>query len=228
MPISSASARRTRCSIRCARRATSTDAHATDRFAVWGHSQGGHAALFSGELAADYAPELKLVGVAAAAPATNLVELFKAQKGSIAGNSLTAMALLSWSRTYNLPLDSVLEDGVDASFEKVAGSCIQSMSQMLKLLKLAKPLKKAFLKADPTTVPAWRELMEKNSPGQAPPGVPVFIAQGTGDVTVKPDITVRFAKQLCAAGTPVDPEAAEGRVAQLRRREERLRGGQPG
>ncbi len=179
-------------------------AHATDRFAVWGHSQGGHAALFTGELAATYAPELKLVGVAAAAPATNLVDLFKAQKGSIAGNSLTAMALLSWARTYNIPLDSVLEDGAEASFEKVAGSCIQSLSQMLNLLQLAKPLKKAFLKVDPTTVPAWRALMEKNSPGQAPQPAPVFIAQGTADKNVNADITVRYAKMLCAAGTPVD------------------------
>ncbi len=31
----------------------------------------------------------------------------------------------------------------------------------------------------------------------------MFIAQGTGDVTVNPQITVDFAKQLCAAGTPV-------------------------
>ena len=53
-----------------------------NRFAVWGHSQGGHAALFTGELAPEYAPELKLVGIAVAAPATDLVELFKAQKGS--------------------------------------------------------------------------------------------------------------------------------------------------
>ena len=43
---------------------------ASNRFAVWGHSEGGHAALFTGELAARYAPDLKLVGVAAAAPAT--------------------------------------------------------------------------------------------------------------------------------------------------------------
>ena len=77
------------------------------------------------------------------------------------------------------------------------------ISQMLKLLQLAKPLKKSFLKADPTTLPAWRELMEKNSPGKTPPGVPVFIAQGTGDITVNPAVTVRFAKQLCASGTPV-------------------------
>jgi len=195
-------------SVRAARNLS--NAHATDRFIVWGHSQGGHAALFSGELAADYAPELKLVGIAAAAPATNLVDLFKAQKGSIAGNSLTAMALLSWSKTYKLPLDSVLENGVDASFEKVAGSCIQSISQMLKLLQLAKPLKKSFLKADPTTLPAWRDLMEKNSPGKTPPGVPVYLAQGTGDVTVDPNITVRFAKQLCASGSPVVMKLMKG------------------
>lgn len=188
-------------SVRAAR--SLTGAHATNRFAVWGHSQGGHAALFTGEVAAEYAPELKLVALATAAPATDLVELFKAQKGSIAGNSLTAMALLSWSRTYNLPLDSVLEGGIEKQFEKVAESCIQSISQMLQTLKLAQPLKKAFLKGDPTEMPAWRDLMQKNSPGQIPIKVPVFIAQGTGDVTVKPDITVRFAKALCARGTPV-------------------------
>ena len=188
-------------SVRAARELSG--AHATNRFAVWGHSQGGHAALFTGELAPTYAPELKLVGIAVAAPATDLVELFKAQKGSIAGNSLTAMALLSWSRTYNIPLETVLESEAAASFEKVSRSCIQSLSQMLNLLKLAKPLKKAFLKADPTTLPAWRQLMEQNSPGHGAQKAPVFIAQGTGDTTVNPAVTLRFAKQLCASGTPV-------------------------
>ena len=42
---------------------------ASNRFVVWGHSQGGHAALYTGELAASYAPELKLYGIGAAAPA---------------------------------------------------------------------------------------------------------------------------------------------------------------
>ena len=37
-------------------------------FAVWGHSQGGQAALFTGILAHDYAPELELVGVAEPLP----------------------------------------------------------------------------------------------------------------------------------------------------------------
>ncbi|WP_195930308.1 alpha/beta fold hydrolase [Hyphomicrobium album] len=195
-------------SVRAARNLSG--AQATNRFIVWGHSQGGHASLFSGELAASYAPELKLLGVAAAAPATNLVDLFKAQKGTIAGDSLTAMAMLSWSRTYNLPISELLEDGVEKSVEKVAGSCLQSISQMLQLLKLAKPLKKSFLKVDPATLPAWRDLMVKNSPGAAPLSVPVFIAQGTGDTTVNPALTVRYAKELCKAGTPVQLKILKG------------------
>jgi pimeloyl-ACP methyl ester carboxylesterase len=46
-----------------------------NRFAVWGHSQGGQASLYTGLLAKSYAPELNLVGVAAAAPVTELVTL---------------------------------------------------------------------------------------------------------------------------------------------------------
>ena len=41
-------------SVRAARQLP--DAAAGKRFAVWGHSQGGHAALFTGEQAAEYAP----------------------------------------------------------------------------------------------------------------------------------------------------------------------------
>jgi acetyl esterase/lipase len=179
------------------------DAKATDRFAVWGHSQGGHASLFTGEEAARYAPELKLVGVAAAAPATFLVDLFDADRGSIGGNSLTAMALLSWSTVYHLPLDSILVDGARGAFEAVAKSCIQSIAEMLRLEKIEKPLQRKFLKADPTKIDAWRSIMERNSTGPQPTGVPVFLAQGTADVTVRPNITERFADKLCAGGTPV-------------------------
>src|ERR1700744_5915954 len=45
------------------------------KFVVWGHSQGGHAALFTGIIAQAYAPELDLLGVAAGAPASELAAL---------------------------------------------------------------------------------------------------------------------------------------------------------
>ncbi len=45
--------------------------------------------------------------------------------------------------------------------------------------------------------------MVRNSPGQAPAGAPVFIAQGLADTTVDPQVTKRFAKALCAKGVRV-------------------------
>jgi acetyl esterase/lipase len=195
-------------SVRAARELSAI--HATDRFAVWGHSQGGHAALFTGALAAEYAPELKLVGVAAAAPATYLVDLFKADEGSIVGNSLTAMALLSWSRVYRLPLDSVLATAANKQFELVASSCIQSLAQLFNVAQLAKPLQRVFLKADPSTLPEWRDVMERNTPGKLPAGLPVFISQGTGDVTVRPAITLRYVKFLCSTDSPVEFKLLKG------------------
>jgi acetyl esterase/lipase len=186
------------------------DANAGDRFAVWGHSQGGHAALFTGQEAASYAPELRLVGVAAAAPATNLIELFRADRGSVGGNSLTAMALLSWAKVYGFALDGVLIAGAERTFQKVAGSCLESISDMLQLQKLEAPLQRAFLKADPTTIEPWRGVMQQNSPGNTAAGAPVFIAQGTADTTVRPAITLEFADRLCKAGTPVVMKLMEG------------------
>jgi len=42
--------------------------------------------------------------------------------------------------------------------------------------------------------------MERHSPGLEPAGSPVFIAQGTPDTTVRPDITKRFGEALAPKG----------------------------
>ena len=78
-----------------------TQAHASADFAVWGHSQGGHAALFTGQIAPSYAPELHLFGVAAGAPVPNLIDLFRVNIKSMVGKVLIAMALQSWASVYH-------------------------------------------------------------------------------------------------------------------------------
>ena len=60
-----------------------------------------------------------------------------------------------------------------------------------------------FLKADPSETEPWRAIMLRNTPGQAPAGAPVFIAQGTADTTVLPAITKQFGAALCKQGTRV-------------------------
>jgi uncharacterized membrane protein HdeD (DUF308 family) len=46
-----------------------------DQTVVWGHSQGGHAALWAGQLADTYAPDADVIGVAALSPAADLPAL---------------------------------------------------------------------------------------------------------------------------------------------------------
>ncbi len=70
------------------------------RYAVWGHSQGGQAALFTGLISKTYAPELRLVGVAAAAPATDLATLMTDDLNTSGGRNLAAMTVWSWARVY--------------------------------------------------------------------------------------------------------------------------------
>jgi acetyl esterase/lipase len=180
------------------------DAGASGRFAVWGHSQGGHAALYTGELAARYAPDLELVGVATAAPATYLIELLDTDKSSPSGKDITAWALLSWARLQDVPVTNLVEPDAMPAFEEVAKDCIQSLAQFEHIEKDERPLQyEQFLKINPTTVEPWRAMMLRNSPGQAPAGAPVFIAQGTADTTVRPDITRRFGEALCKQGVRV-------------------------
>jgi acetyl esterase/lipase len=187
-------------SVRAARALPNTGA--SNRFAVWGHSQGGHAALYTGEVAARYAPELKLVGVAAAAPATYLVDLFDADEST--EQDLVAMTVLSWSRLENMPVTDIVVPEAMPAFERTAQDCIESVAEFEKISSDESPLQHMkFLKVDPAKTDPWKGIMLRNSPGQARAGAPVFIAQGTADTTVRPDITKRFAKALCAQGVPV-------------------------
>ena len=112
---------------------------ATNRFAVWGHSQGGHAALYTGEVAAHYAPDLKLVGVAAAAPATYLVELFDADEST--EQDLLAMTVLSWTRLEDVPVTNLVEPVAMPAFEWTAEDCIESVAEFEKIETDESPLK---------------------------------------------------------------------------------------
>jgi predicted esterase len=51
-----------------------------------------------------------------------------------------------------------------------------------------------------------------------PPEIPVFLAQGTDDVIIHPDVTQAYAATLCAAGSKVQmlsmPNIGHGRAAQ--------------
>lgn len=175
-----------------------------NRFAVWGHSQGGHAALFTGLIARRYAPDLQLVGVAAAAPATELGVLMRDDFTTIGGKNLTAMALWSWTRVFDAPLDQVVAASAIPVVNELAEVCIESLIDIFTRRLEERPLQGKFLIVpDLTKVEPWRGIMLCNTPGPLPRDIPLFIAQGTADNVVIPSVTEAYVRRQCGAKSAV-------------------------
>jgi pimeloyl-ACP methyl ester carboxylesterase len=189
------------------------------RFVVWGHSQGGQAALFTGMIAKDYAAELTLLGVAAAAPATDLVTLMNDDINSVGGKNITAMTLWSWHRVYDAALDKIVDPRAMPAIDHLAHECIEGPFDLIERQRTEKPLEQHFLTVEgPANVEPWHSLLEKNTAGVLPPDIPVFLAQGTIDQIILPDVTRGYMSKLCKAGSKVKmmilPNIGHGRAAQ--------------
>jgi acetyl esterase/lipase len=179
------------------------NASADKRFAIWGHSQGGHAALFAADLAPTYAPKLRLLGVAAAAPATDLAALFRDDLGTKGGNNLTALTLKSWSEVYGASYSDITRPAAQPAIDAIADQCILSIAARRVKYSADKILDHGFLLVpDLTMKEPWRTLIARNTPTLAP-GVPVFLAQGMADTIVDPKITDDYERKLCARGIAV-------------------------
>lgn len=189
-------------SLRAARALAGNGAGA--RVALWGHSQGGQAVLYAARLARDYAPELDLVGVAAAAPASELGVLLRDDLTSPGGKNLLAMTLWSWSRVFGAPIDKVVDPAALPSVNRLAQLCLESPIDILPRRTVSRALQRRFLTVDHLTdAEPWRTLLAENTIGTLPPAIPVFLAQGTSDDTIWPQVTIDYMRRLCAAGSKV-------------------------
>jgi len=172
-------------------------AAAGSRFAVWGESQGGHAALWAGQLAGVDGAGLQLVGVAAGAPATDLAANLRQASDPNARAFLTALAADSWSRYYRVPL-RIGARRTPGIIGRMAQNCVSvgtrpKLGTLLGMVALRQDLRQVDLGA---TAP-WAAYARANSPAPLS-WVPVLIAQTRADPLVAPAVTRTFARRLCA------------------------------
>lgn len=203
-------------SIRAAREVARTGT--IHRAALWGHSQGGQAVLFAAELAGSYAPELDIVGVAAAAPATDLGALLNEDMGTPGGKNLLAMTLWSWSRVFGASLDGVVDSAAMPTVNRLAQICLESPIDIGPRARAGKDLQQRFLKVgNLTSLEPWRTHLAESTIGALPPRIPVLIIQGSADDTVRPDVTRRYVSKICEGGNRVQmmmmPGVGHGTVA---------------
>lgn len=188
--------------VRAARNLAGTKAG--NRVALWGHSQGGQAALYAGLIAKQYSPELNIVGVAAAAPATNLRKLLFKDFNTVKGKNLIAITLWSWARVYRAPVKDIIDPAAASTIDSVSGTCLLSPLDILFRHVNGEALEQHFLTTkDLTHVEPWRSLLAANTVGALPPATPIFLAQGAADDTVAPSVTRNYMKRLCMGGSAV-------------------------
>jgi hypothetical protein len=201
-------------SVRAARSLAQPGAGPT--LAIWGHSQGGQSSLFAATLAASYAPELHLVAAGAAAPAAEVVPLFRQQFGKAIVWAIGPEVAVAWPTIYpGLALSDVLTPTGLRAYQQTAQLCVAGAA--LEGIVREDLLREKFFSSDPTSNAAWRAPLEANTAPLPPPGIPLLIAQGLGDEVVLPNTTALLVDRYCAAGAPLttfwDPHASHSQIA---------------
>ncbi|MGU3645727.1 lipase family protein [Microbacterium sp. C23T] len=194
------------------------DARASERVVLWGHSQGGQAVLFAAQQAADYAPELDIQAVAAAAPAADLPGLMSAHLDDISGVTIGSYAFTAYADVYpEASLDAILTPAAQEIVPRMNQLCL--LTNIPKLHEIGQPLVGDFTTSDPTKTEPWASLLEANSAGATAFDAPLFLAQGLADELVVPSDTTEFAQHEVDLGMDVTyheiPFATHGTVAYL-------------
>lgn len=175
-----------------------TDLDLSWRTVVWGHSQGGQAALWAGGLAPDYAPEIDLLGVTAAAPAADVKGLIASLGESTIGQVFGPFAVRAYAETYD---DVDAADYVDprmyAIYDAASRRCLPDTDTTVTLLT-ALTMHGQMYRKDPATGPLGDRL-DENVP-TLPIDAPLFIAQGGADPLILPSVQEKYVAERCAAG----------------------------
>ena len=175
----------------------------TDEAVVWGHSQGGQTTLFTGQAAADYAPDVKIAGLGALSPPADLAALLDAEQDTIVGKVLSSMAMKSWSEVYDdVDFDKIVRPAARPAAKGIASRCLTEPGAYLTLVE-GESLRASIFAEDPSDVPALVQHMDENSAKGVIP-LPLFIGQGADDDVVDPKVTETYVDQLCDAGQDLD------------------------
>src|SRR5690606_3141602 len=100
------------------------DANLADPVVVWGPSQGGAAALWTGGAAADYAPELDIQGVAAMAPAADLPAMIGKLADEQAGAFVGPFVIEGFAAAYDdVRVTDYVRPAANLLVSEMAGRC---------------------------------------------------------------------------------------------------------
>ena len=178
------------------------------RMVVWGYSQGGHAALWTGIVGPRYAPDLEILGVVAIAPAANVNNILamNVEMDKRFGPYLA----LSYSRFYP-----------DITFEQaIRPEALDAARQIVNLCDFVPPEDSERIEAlaatfdGPALATSSNKALQARLEQNTADGLiqaPVVIAQGLSDVVVPSRATDAYVEERCSAGQPLEYWTFAGR-----------------
>ncbi|MGZ4476828.1 MAG: lipase family protein [Nocardioides sp.] len=187
--------------------------HLAARTVIWGHSQGGHAALWAGQLAPSYAPDLDVVGTAALSPAADprsMAEAVVAHPDRLGASLAISFVAASYARTYpDVDLDRIVTPSARVLVREAASRCTGETGTLATILSgLAIARDQPILRESPSSGVLARRLEENVATGPWPS--PLFVGQGSADEVVPLRITDAYVERVCAAGASVEQHTYAG------------------
>ncbi len=171
------------------------------RVVVWGYSQGGHAALWTGIVGPRYAPDLEILGVVAIAPAASIKNILAMNVAM--DKRFGAYLALAYSRFYH-----------DITFEQaLRPEALDAARQIVNLCDFVPPEDSARIEAlmstfdGPALATSSNKVLQARIEQNTPDGIikaPVVIAQGASDTIVPPSATDAYADERVRAGQKLE------------------------
>lgn len=167
--------------------------------ALWGYSGGALASQWANELAADYAPELNIVGVAAGGVPADIEAIARA----IDGTALSGVyfgATVGLSRAYpEIDIDALLNKRGKAAFETLGQQCIGEFTLQFAF----RHMRDYVTVPELLDVPSVQAVIAENTMGQRLPYAPTYIYQGTHDeLAITPPVDT-LVQTYCGMGADV-------------------------
>lgn len=177
---------------------------ASTRVAITGYSQGGGAAASAAEMAASYAPELKLIGTyAGAVPADLQAVASNIDGGLYTGFLLYAVNGLAAAEGFNIA-DYANPKGL-STLAKTAQECIFTTLPSAAFLKTGTLTTSGQKLSQLTTSGPLKSVLDKQKLGVVgKPSAPVMVGQSLLDDVIPAAQAKEFAKRWCAKGSTVE------------------------
>lgn len=189
-------ARSTLDALRAARRIDGITA--SNRTVVWGHSQGGHASLWTGIVAPAYAPDVPIAGVGGVAPATDLPAIVDDIHRKVEGRILTALVLRAYANAYSdVDFGNYVRTLAAPLARDMANRCTTPGSAVFSAIE-GLAAGGSIFRVSPTSGALGRRLAQ-NIPDRSI-AMPLMIAQGATDDVVNARMQTEFVQRRCAAG----------------------------